>query len=101
MRLQSRSVTSILAYGKWTANPAKTVVENVDDRAPGDLMEVSTPEAGVPTYREQRTVGDGLVPSRCPGTAMSGAGDHNAPVRARGRPYELVDEFNGLRGYAP
>ena len=33
-------------------------------------------------------VGDGLVPSRCPGERVSDTGDHNAPARARGRPYD-------------
>ena len=28
---------------------------------------------------------------------MSSAGDHNAPARARGRPYEFINKFNGLR----
>ena len=35
-----------------------------------------------PACSEQRPVGDGLVPSRCPGTGTSVAGDH------KGRPYD-------------
>ena len=28
---------------------------------------------------------------------VSDTGDHNAPARARGRPYDLITQFNGLR----
>ena len=40
-------------------------------------------------------VGDGLVPSRLSREpTMSGAGDHNAPARARGRPYGSASAFS-------
>ena len=37
----------------------------------------------------------GVVPSRCPGSHASGAGDHG------GRPYEFVVEFKRLQTFLP
>ena len=52
------------------------------------------------TDAQGTTVGDGLVPSRFLCTGMSCAGDHIAPARARGRPYEFIVELDRLRVFS-
>ena len=59
------------------------------------------PRDGSRTRRGQRIVGDGLVPSRRALRAridrsrrQPDAGDH------KGRPYDLIHKFNGLRVYS-